>query len=133
MFDQVPSGGVELVHLNGLAAAALRAGATTVIANPGVVPQPDLLEIFDVTCVFEGDAEAYAAFRPPRWLRKVPPTRVWHLVHSCPADEVRATLLRSAAHGAGLAWATDGTLPNPWDHVPAALRAGASTTGHGTA
>jgi hypothetical protein len=122
MFDQVPSGGRALVHLNGLAAAARRAGAAMVIANPGVVPQPDLLEIFDVTCVFEGDAQAYAAFRPPPWLREVPPARVWHLVHSCPADEVLATLEGTADRGAGLAWVTDGVLPNPWDHLPGGLR-----------
>jgi hypothetical protein len=127
MFDQVPSDRSAVVQLAGLADAARRLGAATVVANPGVVPAPDLLEIFDVTCVFEGHAQDFGAFHPPRWLQEVPPSRVWHLVHSCPTTEVRATLARAAANGAGLAWVTDGTLPNPWDHVPAPVRVDAAT------
>lgn len=123
MFDQVPSDGRSLVRLAGLADTARRLGARTVMANPGVVPPPDLLELFDVTCVFEGDARAYGAFSPPRWLRAVPPSRIWHLVHTCPASDVLPTLRRAGKLGAGLAWVTDGTLPNPWDHVPAPVRA----------
>lgn len=117
LFDQVPADGRDLVALADLVRDTRRLGARLVIANPGVVPAADHLELFDVTCVFEGDASAHAVFVPPGWLRGVPSDRIWHLVHGC-ADAERGAVLRRARHlGAGVAWASTGTLPNPWDRL----------------
>ncbi len=119
--DQVPSAARAIVGLAQLAEATRRLGAGVVVANPGVVPSPDHLEVFDVTCTFEADAEAYTWFEPPAWLRAVPADRVWHLVHGCPPGLVPALLDRAGRTGAGVAWVTEGVLPNPWDRLPAAL------------
>jgi hypothetical protein len=54
----------------------------------------------------------------PAWLNDVPRRKVAHLVYA--AD--RAQALRAVAEGqAGFVYATDATLPNPWDRLPAYL------------
>ena len=114
MFDEVPSAPDTVDRCRHYAGAARGAGVSFLAANPGVFPSPDHLELFDVTSVFEGTAEAYAGFRHPRWARRVPPSRLWHLVHTCSPGQDPAVRLAAARHGAGHLFATDRTLPNPW-------------------
>ncbi|WP_424215113.1 spherulation-specific family 4 protein [Streptomyces sp. BI20] len=46
-------------------------------------------------------------------------TAFWHLVHEVPdAAAMRATLRTAFDRGAGYAYATDTTMPNPWDRGP---------------
>lgn len=95
-------------------------GASMVVANPGTVPVRELVEAADVTCVFEGSWESYRRLRLPRWLRQFPPGRLWHLVHSCPGSCLPSVRRLAARRGAGYAWATSGTLPDPWSVLPEA-------------
>jgi hypothetical protein len=118
MLDQVPAGAEWLGVCAEYADSARRAGARRVVANPGVVPSRGHLALFDTICVFEDDATAYAAFEPPGWLRRVPRRKVWHLVHGCALEDVDRLVATSAERHAGVVWMTDGTMPNPWDHVP---------------
>ncbi|MFD7263167.1 spherulation-specific family 4 protein [Streptomyces sp. NPDC059874] len=47
-------------------------------------------------------------------------TAFWHLVHAVPdADAMRGTLRTAFARGAGYAYATSRTMPNPWNAAPA--------------
>ncbi|MFI5530488.1 spherulation-specific family 4 protein [Kitasatospora sp. NPDC051853] len=46
-------------------------------------------------------------------------TSFWHLVYGVPGQvEMKAALDTAFARGAGYAYATDDTLPNPWDAAP---------------
>ncbi|MCW2699432.1 MAG: putative signal peptide protein [Blastococcus sp.] len=119
MFDQLPSDAAGIARCSSYVSDARRAGAGFVVGNPGVEPQLGYLAMLDVTCVFEGSAAAYADFRPSAALARVPRARVWHLVHGCPPEDLEAVTARAARLGAGHAFVTDRTFPNPWAGFPA--------------
>jgi hypothetical protein len=118
MLDRFPTTVASTERCGEYITDARRAGAGFVAGNPGVEPLLGLLAMLDVACVFEGDAASYAEFRPSPGLSRVPRARVWHLVHSCPADELEAVNDRTARSGAGHAFVTDRVLPHPWGGFP---------------
>jgi hypothetical protein len=118
MFDQLPSDAAGVARCASYVSDARRAGAGFVVGNPGVEPVLGYLAMLDVTCVFEGPAAAYADFRPSAALARVPRARVWHLVHGCPPEDLAAVTARAAGLGAGHAFVTDRTFPNPWAGFP---------------
>lgn len=118
MLDELPSDPENLDRCAQYAAAARAAGITFLAANPGVFPPPALLDLFDVTAVFEGSAEEYAGFTHPDWARDVPPSQLWHLVYECDAGQIAAYSLLAANRGAANMFATDRSLPNPWLGLP---------------
>ena len=118
MFDRLPATAVSTERCAEYVTDARRSGAGFVAGNPGVEPQLGHLAMLDVTCVFEGDAGAYAAFRPSPGLSRVPRSRVWHLVHGCPPAELAATTDRAGRLGAGRAFVTDRAMPHPWGGFP---------------
>jgi len=123
MLDRMPADPASTEQCGAYVLAARRAGAGFVVGNPGVVPQLGHLAMLDVTCVFEGSADAYADFRPSAGLSRVPRGRVWHLVHGCPPTDVAAVTRRAGQLGAGHAFVTDRVMPHPWGGFP---RAGAT-------
>ena len=129
MLDELPSGEGSLGLCSEYAASARAAGIRFLAANPGVFPTAGHVRLFDVTCVFEGTAEDYAGFRHPAWAQNVPPARLWHLVHS--GDPAQLTGLRLAAghRGAGHAYVTDRSMPNPWLGPPAAVSSALAAAG----
>jgi hypothetical protein len=118
MLDQFPADAASTRRCVEYVSAARRAGAGYVVGNPGVVPPLGHLALLDVTCVFEGSAEAYACFAPPSGLSRVPRNRVWHLVHSCPPDDLPRMTARAERLGAGHAFVTDRVMPHPWGGFP---------------
>jgi hypothetical protein len=120
MFDQFPADPASTDRCVTYVSAARRSGAGFVVGNPGTVPPLGHLALLDVACVFEGTSESYAEFRPPAGLSRVPRSRVWHLVHGCPPEELAAVTARAAQLGAGHAFVTDRTMPHPWGGFPAA-------------
>ncbi|MGY1608879.1 MULTISPECIES: spherulation-specific family 4 protein [unclassified Geodermatophilus] len=118
MFDRFPADAAAIDRCVEYAADARRAGAGFVVGNPGVVPALGYLALLDVTCVFEGTAACHAEFRPPPGLSRIPRARVWHLVHTCPADELSAVTRRAASLGAGHVFVTDREMPHPWGGFP---------------
>ncbi|MEC5200175.1 hypothetical protein RCH21_002418 [Arthrobacter sp. PL16] len=123
MLDELPATAQSLARCAQYAAAARAASITFLAANPGVFPSLAHLNLFDVTSVFEGTAEAYADFEHPAWARDVAPSRLWHLVYECDPNQLTA-LHRAARHrGAGHVFVTDRSLPNPWLGPPAVVSA----------
>jgi Spherulation-specific family 4 len=114
--DQVSSGPSDLPHYRALARRLRAAGAQRVVLNPGTVPHPGYLEIADVVVTFEDTAERYRRWRPAA--APTGPAATCHLVHGAPAGTHRDVLARAARLGAGYAFVTDRTLPNPWDALP---------------
>lgn len=94
-------------------------GAQLVVANPGLAPDPLIVERADVTCVAEYDWSFFQQWEPPALLAQLAPERLWMLVHNVPRTEQDRALELAASLGAGLAWATSGTMPNPWATLPA--------------
>lgn len=122
MFDELPTSPGSLARCAEYAAAARAAGMELLVANPGVFPTPGHLEMFDVTCVFEGTVASYRDLVHPAWAQDVPASRLWHLVYGCGEDELDDVAALAAAHGAGHVFATDRVLPNPWGGLPRARR-----------
>jgi hypothetical protein len=118
MLDQLPADAASVGRCAQYVSAARRAGAGFVVGNPGVEPQLAHLAMFDVTCVFEGPADAHVNFRPSSALARIPRSRVWHLVHSCPPDLLDEVTARAGRMGAGHAFVTDRVMPHPWGGFP---------------
>ena len=120
MLDQFPADTASTRRCVEYVTAVRRAGAGFVVGNPGVVPPLGHLALLDVTCVFEGSAAAYAGFVPPAGLGRVPRSRVWHLVHSCPPADLAEVTARAERMVAGHAFVTDRAMPHPWGGFPLA-------------
>jgi Spherulation-specific family 4 len=114
--DQVTSGPLDLPHYRELARRLRAAGAQRVVLNPGTVPHPGYLEIADVVVTFEDTAQRYRQWRPAA--APVGLAATCHLVHGAPVATHRDVLVKAARLGAGYAFVTDRTLPNPWDGLP---------------
>jgi hypothetical protein len=128
MLDQLPSGADSIQRCAEYVTTARRAGSGFVVGNPGTVPHLGHLAMLDVTCVFEGTAAQYERFRPPAGLSRVPRARVWHLVHSCPPEQLDEVAARTAQLGAGHAHVTDRLMPHPWGGFPLATTCAPSGT-----
>jgi hypothetical protein len=115
--DQVTSGPADLPHYRELARRLRSAGLRRVVLNPGTVPHAGYLGVADVVVTFEDTAERYERWRPAA--PPAGPAATWHLVHAAPVDTHRCTLAKASRLGAGYAFVTDRTLPNPWDALPA--------------
>jgi len=128
MLDQLPSGADSTQRCADYVTAVRRAGAGFVVGNPGTVPHLGHLAMMDVTCVFEGTAAQYEDFRPHAGLSRVPRARVWHLVHTCPPEQLAEVTARTAQLGAGHAFVTDRLMPHPWGGFPLATTSAPSGT-----
>lgn len=118
MFDCVPTViRQDSWHL-GLIDQARDLGAGTVVVNPGVPPDPALVQRADVTCVAEFDWATFQKWNPPEALRDMPAHRLWMLAHGVPAAEQPEAEQLLASFGAGLGWVTEGVLPDPWSTLP---------------
>lgn len=97
----------------------LRDEGLRVALNPGQ-PQvePALCDAVDYLCVFEGPLRQYLQIRFPAWMAAAGQVELWHLVYDVTdVDGYRQALYHAARHGAGVFYATDGRLPNPWDRL----------------
>lgn len=106
----------SLASLTGLIDALRRDGIRSIAGNPGTVPHPRVLGLFDVTCVRETDMETHLA-TPIAPLPDVAPSRLWHLIYDCPTDRVEEVVARSVELGAGLVGVSPDGLPHPWGSV----------------
>jgi len=123
MFDRVSADEANLEYYRPIAEFSRQAGVRVLVANPGVIPDPAYLDMFDVICVYEDvDAVHRRLTTMPRPL-DVPPERLWHLVHGVPPEGFDDVLSRVAAQGAGLTFVTERTGANPWTGLPAGLLA----------
>jgi hypothetical protein len=120
-FDRVGATRRELAYTAGAVAAARAHGATTVVLNHGVYPEPEYATIADALVTFEGPASAHALVEAPAWVRRHPAERFWHLVYDTPAAEVAAVRRRAARAHADPVCITDRAGANPWDRLPSYL------------
>jgi hypothetical protein len=117
--DQTASGAPFLRHYGRIAARLHQAGFE-VAMNPG---QPDIdrryLDLAEHVVTFEGAYETYRSQAFPGWAGQYPRDKIWHLVYRVPdAATMRKALSLAWQRNAGVFYATDADLPNPWMDLP---------------
>lgn len=110
---------LDEAHLNYYSklAAYIHTQRLTVAFNPGQ-PQIDkrYFTMADSIINFEGTYDAYKNTAFPKWITEIPTQKIWHLVHSAPAEQdMQKAIALSRRNHAGLVYITDDTMPNPWD------------------
>jgi Spherulation-specific family 4 len=98
----------------------LRSRGFRIAFNPG---QPlidrSYLDLADELLVFEGSLSTYRQQAFPRWMLRCRADQLWHCVYEVDDADQYAEVVRLAAeHNAGIVFATDGRMPNPWDRLP---------------
>lgn len=100
---------------------AQASGASTIV-NFGTVPAQSEMAAGDILVTFEGSAAAYASTRFPSWMTGYPPSRFYNIVYQVPSQlSMLGVLSEAASAGVGDVYATDDTLPNPYDTLPSYL------------
>ena len=89
-----------------------------IVANPGVVPDPQYMDIADVLVIFEGSYDSYLTRAPPDWVHEYPPQRFAHLVYDTDGASMGDAVRLSASRNAGYVYVTDGKLPWNWQNLP---------------
>ena len=98
----------------------IRARGLSLAINPG---QPDIdpedAAIADHVVNFEGPQSTYRRTRFPNWVRDVSRAKFWHLIYEvADARTMRYVATMADRAHAGIAYITDGTMPNPWERLP---------------
>ena len=99
---------------------ALHADRLQVAMNPGQ-PQIDrrYLELAEHIVLFEGTYDSYLSTRFAHWVKSYQPSKIWNLVYGVPDAAAMARVLRLAgSRNAGVIFATDGLMVNPWKSLP---------------
>ncbi|WP_432032539.1 spherulation-specific family 4 protein [Streptomyces antibioticus] len=120
--DQVTATPEALWACRRLVRTVRRAGAGTVVLNPGVHPAPGYARLADLTVTFEGHWSTYvSSFSRPQWAARHPPERLCHLVYGVPAALVPLAVRTAGERGAAVCGPVTGELPNPWAELTPAL------------
>ena len=93
-------------------------GAEVVFFNHGTHPAPGYARHADLLGTFEGTWAAYQRLRIPRWARRWPSSKFYHVVHSVPAAQLPAARQLAARRHAGAVYITERGGPNPYDGLP---------------
>jgi hypothetical protein len=117
--DQVASQAPLLAWYDRIVTQARTLGATTIVLNHGVYPDPRYGGLADALVTFEGAWSAYRRLSAPDWAREHAPERFWHLVYRTPDRLLAAALRRAAACHVATVYVTERAQPNPWDALPA--------------
>lgn len=96
-------------------------GSLTVL-NPGISVPQCYEDAGDVLLTFEGSAADYlnmpADLAPLPWQVKADPDKFWNIVYGADISQLTAVMNASKKNNVGYIYATDDTLPNPYDTVP---------------
>ena len=95
----------------------IRSNGLKVVLNPGSSGPEELAQIADYVVVAENYWRVYRDQPRPTWEMKYP-GKLWHMVHECPAAEMRTAVELMKVRGAGLVYVTDDIMPNPWNTLP---------------
>ncbi|GAA4174552.1 spherulation-specific family 4 protein [Gryllotalpicola koreensis] len=96
-------------------------GALSVL-NPGISVPQCYEDAADVLATFEGPASSYldptADLAPLPWQATADPDKFWNIVYDVDQSQLPAVMAAAKANNAGYVYATDDTLPNPYDTIP---------------
>ena len=107
-----------------------------VAANPGTAVNTCFLQpghkVANTFVTFEHDATTYESQFQGNVIsqngayslgKQYPAATFWHLIYSASASQMRQIIALAQSRHAGYAYATDGSLPNPWDSVASYVQA----------
>lgn len=117
-FDQVAAGEEHLGYYAGLADRVRAMGAEVVFFNHGVHPAPGYARHADLLGTFEGTWPAYQRLQIPQWTRRLPPSKIYHVVHSVPVSSIPAAWQLASRRRAGAVYITERGGGNPYDGLP---------------
>lgn len=117
--DQVAADAGNLGYYAEVASQVRAMGAEVVFFNHGAHPAPGYARHADLLGTFEGTWPSYRRLRVPRWTRRWPSSKFYHVVHSVPAARVATVWRLAARRHAGSAYITERSGPNPYDSLPA--------------
>ncbi|MEU3825115.1 hypothetical protein GT045_23795 [Streptomyces sp. SID486] len=128
--DRVTAGPEGLPDCRRLVRDLRRSGASTVVLNPGVHPDPGYVRLADLTVTFEGHWTTYvSSFTRPLWTARYPPDRLCHLVYGVPEALVPLAVRTAHGRGAAVCGPVTGEPPNPWALLSPALCGGDGVEG----
>lgn len=116
--DRVAATAPWIPHYAKLAGSAREMGAKVVFFNHGTHPAEGYAAHADLLGTFEGTWQAYQALDVPRWTTAWPAEKFYHVVHSVPPGRSRQTARLAVRRRAGNLYVTEGSGPNPYDHLP---------------
>jgi hypothetical protein len=93
-------------------------GSLTIL-NFGTVPPQSFMTAGDIIVTFEGDYSTYTSTTFPSWVESYAADRFYNIVYDVPDQSAMTQVLSHAErYNVGYVYATDDTLPNPYDTVP---------------
>jgi hypothetical protein len=118
LFDQVSAGPEDLRHYAQLSRRARKAGMQVVAFNHGVHPHEGYARHADVLGTFEGPWNTYLQQGMPKWTRRWPADRFYHVVYSVPPQHLADAFVMAGRRRAGCVYLTDHGGSNPYDRLP---------------
>jgi len=101
-------------------------GSLTIL-NFGTMPPQSFMSAGDIMITFEGDYSTYESTTFPSWVNSYAADRFYNIVYDVPNQAAMTQVLSQAEHyNVGYVYATNDTLPNPYDSVPPYLSSEAS-------
>lgn len=117
--DETSSQAAQLTYYQSLATYIHGTAGSTVMLNPGTIPDEGYMNIGDIVTIFESDYNAYLAWQPPTWVNNYPASKYYHIVYANPDSATMANAVNlSRNRNAGNIYVTSDILPNPWDTLP---------------
>jgi hypothetical protein len=96
-----------------------QAPGSLTILNFGTIPPQGDMSAGDIMVTFEGDYSTYESTSFPSWVDGYAANRFYNIVYNVPAQTSMTQVLSEAEHyNVGYVYATNDTLPNPYDTVP---------------
>jgi hypothetical protein len=92
-----------------------------IVANPGTITTEAFVRrrLADVFVMFEGPAARFALYAAPDWVRRYPRERFASIVYETYDEEqMRRLVDLSVQNHFGGVFISDGSGPNPYDHLP---------------
>ena len=119
-FDRAAASSDQLARYAALAGRARQLGACHVLFNHGVYPLPGYAEHAEILGVFEGPWRAYLRLAVPRWARRQPAEKFYHVVYAVPAEQQDRAVQLAMRRGASCMYITELDGGNPYRRLPAA-------------
>jgi hypothetical protein len=92
---------------------------TTVVLNPGTVPDEGYMTDADIVCTYEGTEASYAAATFPAWIDDYPASRFWNIVYaSAGVSQMEDDISLAGARNAGYVFVTTLGGSNPYGAMP---------------
>lgn len=118
-FDETTADCADLEYYQELHDYVKAKGGTAEVAlNPGTRTSECLMAASDIIITFEDTYANYQQWQPSGWETAYDASRFWHLIIDTSPEDLANAIALSKSRNIGWVYATNDTLPNPWDTLP---------------